>query len=528
MAIANIDKLDKLNTGRIKLNQAIDQTNTLQGQLDTIVLESGTSDAEVIQARGSEPLLYNRLDKVDTQLAEKVKPIELYASRFMYGYFQKPSDFKPLIPCNFFRDSNGVMQNDMDFTKYTGGTAIYVNLDTGSDSTADGSSIDTPYKTIKEAMIYISSAIDGAYSVRVLNDSIFMRDEGWLSTGDTFTNKTISLIPENASNRIMLSGGQRALSWIEDGVGTWKATRSSVRSVYDISIVDSNGLQIPYTAKGSLADCQSTQKTWYTDGTDVWVHTKDNLVPTTENIIVGISHILRYVLLGTSKMYWNNVTLLGSGSDDGMSVRGDLTGATVTGEFCAENCNFIGGSLAVNISGAHGNALAIAALKLTYLFNCKSAYAKRDGFNFHYTQVPEANRRDCFALLYGCESYNHGLISDTTSNNAFTSHEGANILLVNSNGHNTRGSVLINVNGCYTVALDCNMRDSTAGKAVYHFSTISPPAGVIGKVVLINCTHNGETLSSPDLYLDDTTQSELYYTNLPNLQPGSATPTILI
>jgi len=72
MAIDNINELDKLNTGRIKLNQAIDQANTIQGQLDTIVLESGTSDAEVIQARGGEPLLYNRLNKVDVELAQAV------------------------------------------------------------------------------------------------------------------------------------------------------------------------------------------------------------------------------------------------------------------------------------------------------------------------------------------------------------------------------------------------------------------------------------------------------------------------
>jgi len=70
MAIDNIDELDNLNTGRVKLNEAIDQANTVQGQLDTIVIASGTSDAETIQARGGEPLLYNRLDKVDAQLAE--------------------------------------------------------------------------------------------------------------------------------------------------------------------------------------------------------------------------------------------------------------------------------------------------------------------------------------------------------------------------------------------------------------------------------------------------------------------------
>ena len=75
MAIANIDKLDNLNEGRVKLNEAIDQANTVQGKLDTIIIDSGTSDAEVIQARGGEPLLYNRLDKVDTQLADSTTKV---------------------------------------------------------------------------------------------------------------------------------------------------------------------------------------------------------------------------------------------------------------------------------------------------------------------------------------------------------------------------------------------------------------------------------------------------------------------
>jgi len=70
MAIDNINTTDNLNAGRVKLNEAIDQANTVQDQLDTIVIASGTSDAETIQARGGEALLYNRLDKVDTQLAQ--------------------------------------------------------------------------------------------------------------------------------------------------------------------------------------------------------------------------------------------------------------------------------------------------------------------------------------------------------------------------------------------------------------------------------------------------------------------------
>lgn len=73
MAIDNINVTDNLNQGRIKLNEAIEQANTVQGQLDTIIIGSGTSDAETIQARGGQPLLYNRLDASDAQLAEIAK-----------------------------------------------------------------------------------------------------------------------------------------------------------------------------------------------------------------------------------------------------------------------------------------------------------------------------------------------------------------------------------------------------------------------------------------------------------------------
>ena len=102
MAIANIDKLDKLNTGRVKLNQAIDQANTVQGQLDTIVIASGTSDAETIQARGGEPLLYNRLDKSDTQLADNMTDFSksFYSTYLVAPLFIAHRGAENLVPEN--------------------------------------------------------------------------------------------------------------------------------------------------------------------------------------------------------------------------------------------------------------------------------------------------------------------------------------------------------------------------------------------------------------------------------------------
>ncbi|TYS91892.1 alanine-zipper protein [Rossellomorea aquimaris] len=57
----------------IVANQANATSDDVQQQLNTIVIESGTSDAEVLQARGGEPVLNDRLNKVDTQLVEKAQ-----------------------------------------------------------------------------------------------------------------------------------------------------------------------------------------------------------------------------------------------------------------------------------------------------------------------------------------------------------------------------------------------------------------------------------------------------------------------
>ena len=52
------------------INDAIDRSNTVQNQLDTIIIESGTSDAEVIQARGEYQVLNDRMDATTSQLVD--------------------------------------------------------------------------------------------------------------------------------------------------------------------------------------------------------------------------------------------------------------------------------------------------------------------------------------------------------------------------------------------------------------------------------------------------------------------------
>jgi len=437
-----------------------------------------------------------------------------------YGFFAKPADFTPTLPCAFFRDAAGDIQHDMDFTQYTGGTALYVNYDTGNDTSGDGSS-GTPYKTVQKALIVAEAGGDAAYCVKVTSDTAFPRNTFWRSTQYSFTDKTIAVIPDNTSGRIIAHYGETTRAWVADE-NVWKSTRSVARSVFDMDDLDDNGLPKPYTGVVDLASCKATSKTWYTDETYVWVNTADGLVPDNAKILVGVGVTNIAVLLGTSKLYLEGITHIGaSNNNDPLSIRGDLTGASTVGHFVAKDCNFLGGNLVYAATSA-GNAIATAAVESAYFFDCRAAYGRRDGFNLHYSQVTTNDRRGCLGLFYGCESYDNGTAdAGTGSDNAFTSHEGASQLIIASEGYNCRGPLLINVNGCYSIAVDCNMRDNVYGGAAYQFTTDTPGGGGDGKAILINCTHDGETLSTTDLNTDAAMAVYLIGSDLTNVGSGS-------
>ncbi|MCP3025421.1 hypothetical protein [Halobacillus sp. A5] len=75
-------------------DEALDNSETTQQQLDDIILENGDSEAEVVQARGNEDLLYKRLDKTDEQLAEKAHVINVHEYSTIEGAITKASELK--------------------------------------------------------------------------------------------------------------------------------------------------------------------------------------------------------------------------------------------------------------------------------------------------------------------------------------------------------------------------------------------------------------------------------------------------
>jgi len=66
MAIDNSNEaLTKASTAETNAVDAKNMSESTQTQLNNIIIDSGTSDAEVIQARGGEPVLNDRLNKYD-------------------------------------------------------------------------------------------------------------------------------------------------------------------------------------------------------------------------------------------------------------------------------------------------------------------------------------------------------------------------------------------------------------------------------------------------------------------------------
>lgn len=403
------------------------------------------------------------------------------------GAIAMPAGFAPTLPCTFTREADGSITHDMDFDQYRTGTEVWVNSATGNDSTGTGAS-GAPYRSMAKAWDVVVAGGDVAYVIKT-SDTFMSRTYGIANSARTLSGgKRVSIIGTGA-NPTKLTAANDALTWTEDGTGTWKATRSAVTCVLARTVEDADGIPTPVPAVTSSANCQSTANSWYTDGTYVWVHTSDGLAPTVSTHMVCVSvTLLSVTLTGGAALYLENIDLLGAE----VTINGD---ANVQGTFVTNGVRFAGGDLK-NSGSTVGNSLSAVNVKNVYLFDTIAAYAARDGFNYHYALIPSgSSRRSCLALEYGCLSRNHGLYNAAGNNNATTSHEGATTLRINTEAHTTTGPVLADIDGTFSVCIDTYVHDSSsASYDCYLFSNTG------GESHLINCRGGG--VSAYDVHAD--------------------------
>ena len=393
------------------------------------------------------------------------------------GPIAMPSEFAPTLPCTFTRGSDGVVTHDMDFAPYrTAPTVLWVASVTGSNTTGTGAE-GSPYRSMSKAW---DVALAGSGDVVIKTTDAFMdRDFSIVSSARTITDRRISVIGAGAAPTT-LSAANAALSWTDDA-GAWKATRSACRAVYSATL-DANGVPVPIPAASSLANCQSTPNSWWTDNTSVWINTGGVAPTTATHHVCVVVTLFGVTLLGSAELYVENVTFLG-GHESAVSISG---GATSQGKFIANNVRFVGGDRRPITTGAFGNALTISDISRSLLFGCVAAHATRDGFNYHYLLVAAPDRRDRMALEYGCLSYGHGAYNTESNNNATTAHEGVVTVRINCEGYGTSGPVLADVGGCLSVLIDCHMHDSALSNKEIFLYVDSP-----GQVWMHNCKGGG-------------------------------------
>lgn len=437
-------------------------------------------------------LTYAKLNKMH-------KEIKMMSYPLRYGEIVLPADFIP-VPFKLYRGTSGKVMHTHKIPNYMAyANKYYVDYSLGLD-TNDGSEA-LPFKTIRGATDKISAGEPGDYVI-ICKTQFFARDEHFVSSNWVIKDKRVAIVSADPTKKVYITSAQRDLRWTADE-NVFKAARSQIKAIFSRTELDAFGLNVPLENKTSLVDCKATSNSWFTDGTSIWVNTGLAVAPTEDSHIICVNIGQFTITLDYSDLYLENVFILAGRVSSGLTILTALNAAKEpNSSFTAKDSNFIGSNRIVG-EITSGNGLSIVNIKTTLLFNCKSAHGNYDGFNYHYPGVDIAFVRSCLVVEYDCVSYMHGLLLTATSSNATTCHEGISILRINSIGFETHGPVLADVNGCYSILIDCKMRDSlllngSRSYAAFYFNSTARSGG---KALLINCeaSGTGHGISGDDL-----------------------------
>lgn len=423
------------------------------------------------------------------QLAEKAEQVDLEKlyrnlGHIPYGKLKMPDGFVA-VPFNLIRKNDGKIYHDLDFTQYKNGEEVFIS-NTGSNTTGDGTRA-KPYLDMYYAIEQIALKSGTKYVIKCLSTYV---NKG--TRNRTIDGKTIAIVPDVPGTKIYISNHAVGLSWVQEGTA-WKATRSGVYSVYDFRYKDVYGVPLPLTNKATLAECKAEVGTWYTDNVLVYINSWDGTVPNDVDYAINYTQTtFEPTLLNGAKLYMEDIILIHGASNYGAIISASVTGG-VGCEFVANKCVFTGGDLRTTHANSV-NALSVVNVKTAMLFDCIAAYGGEDGFNYHYSSVISAERRNVLAVEYGCISYGHGKFVSSYTSNCSTAHEGINTLRVNGLYFETMGPVVNDANGCFAVLIDCNSQDSLAPQQIQRsaFRGDNDGAAVKGKLYLINCNGGGK------------------------------------
>lgn len=398
------------------------------------------------------------------------------------------------IPANFrwnpsfkIYEQNGVYETDIDYTSLRPTGVVKYFSKAGNDS-SDGNTPATAYRTLEKG--------------RTVNANVYMIGAGFWDRSDGFSAANfapnginVAFVAYEGAGTVNLSRAYSGLSWVQqsDPNGSvYLTTAATLEAVIDLTdgqvgryLADGSSL-VPkkLTSVASVAACQALAGSYYYTGTSLYVHTWDGRAPDS-NIKVLSTEGFMWFTYGTTQTFgYEGCNLFGR-----RFARLEHT-AVNNNTFYMLNCNIhCGGESSMA-------AIRVQGTKNVYVKNFKASdHPLADSCSLSMGEATVAQTAPPNGIFENIETWNHG--SGTANNyNAFTAHQGANMIVLNSRAENFYGPLYAFVEGAHALVFGAYGKTSlatvaTAQKSIYQTGDVNPHTGDRTKVWFKNYTADG-------------------------------------
>lgn len=471
-AIFGKEVRDTIASGIEEINNEVESTtnkqNLLETEFDQLIINAGSSNAEIVQARvgqggSSYSSLKERLDKenekteskfeeVDSQLEQKTTHFEELKKQILKDnlgelkLYKFPTEFGwDNAPITIFNDGEH-FYTDFDVSNYKNiSTNTYYVSPTGNNSN-NGLTENTPFLSLQKAH---SVAVSG--DTIILLDGVYKRPSAMSGTSIT---KSLNIIAKNSGKVNLINADDHTYTKTSGYTNVYQASRNNVSVVLDISNISKNvTLKLKFVT--SLAECDTTEGSWYTDGTLTYVHLYNHRVPTDKNTALILEYKTPFYVECTSEnvnLYLEGLNVFG-GLYGNVNVENSATYKEPS--FYAKDCSFLHGR-SLTSDPDHANGVNIIGCKYAFLQNCICAYARKDGFNYHAKNgtIPKVIEVECKAFFNGENVTASGWTNNTY--NGSTVHGGTKIIRLKGVYYGNIGTNVADVHvGTRSICLEC-------------------------------------------------------------------------
>lgn len=319
-------------------------------------------------------------------------------------------------PIKIFKNDKGKITTDFDAAIHkpdkTGLKTYYVSL-SGS-NTNDGLSETTPFRRVSDALQKTDCG------EIIVSGGVYPRGQAWAGFSPV---RNMSIIAKQGEEVIFSASDLLTWTLSSGYTKVYQASRTTVNDVFDARFKNRHGDYAELKKVNSVTEVQSTQGSWYTDGSIVYVHTFDGRPA--DNYIRAYLNTNNAIITNGNHFYIEGITFEGGNSN----IR--IDGSDPTMKVVMKNCKFKYTKL-LNCVSAYGAEV--------YLQNCEASYGNQDGFNYHIK-----NNTPCKVIEVDCKSHRNGR-DGANQNNGSTNHDGGKTIRVNGEYFENSGPNVIDVN----------------------------------------------------------------------------------